>query len=130
MSVHGCLPNDLAHYIIQTMFEQPSLDSVALIRGKLPGGELRTWLYRARKYIPISAEEHEQFRRAAKSRGGNYGVELCEFTIEEVMHNGDILLNFWRRTRDNTGEGGRVILSCRGAGWHEEQQLGGWENNA
>ena len=121
------LSNDLIDYIISTIFEQPSYDSVALVRGKLPGGEIRTWLYKLRKYNPITFDEHEQLRRAAKSRGGNYSIELCEFTIEEVLQNGDIVLNFWRRTRDNTGEGGRVILSCGAAGWYEDQHLGGWE---
>src|SRR5438094_490368 len=110
------VPDDLIEYIIGNMFEQPRLDSISLIRGRLADGRIRTWLYKNNEYQEIFVEDHEKFRQAAKTRGGNYSVELCEFVIEQVLPNGDVTVNFWRRVRDHTGEGGRVILSCRGNG--------------
>lgn len=121
------LRDDLTHYIMNTIFEQPRLDSTALIRGRLPADLIKTWLYSARSYQEISLADHEKFKRAAKTRGGGYTMELCEFVIEEVQGNGDVVLNFWRRVRDDTGEGGRIILSCCGGQWSQVQQLGGWE---
>ena len=123
------LPIDLADFIITNLFEQPRLDSSALIRGRLPNAEVSAWLYTANCYQSISTDDHEKFRRAARSRGGGYSMELCEFVVEDVLANGDVLLNFWRRVRDDTGEGGRVILSERDGAWCVTQQLGGWENH-
>jgi hypothetical protein len=122
------LPDDLTHYIMTTIFEQPRLDSSALIRGRFSEANTRTWLYTAGQYTEISVADHEKFKRAAKSRGGGYSMELCEFIVEEVLADGDVVLNFWRRVRDDTGEGGRVILSRRNGQWTQVQQLGGWEN--
>jgi hypothetical protein len=122
------LSDDLTHYIITTLFEQPRLDSSALIRGSLPHEQVLAWLLTGKHFSPISLEDHGKFRRAAKSRGGNYSMELCEFAVEEVLANGDLVLNFWRRVRDDTGEGGRIIVSCRKGCWEQLQQLGGWEN--
>ncbi len=123
------LSNTLIDYIITTIFEQPRLDSTALIRGRLPDGQVFAWLYAAGQYQPISLADHEKFRRAAKSRGGNYSMELCEFVIEEVLANGNVVFNFWRRVRDDTGEGGRIILEQKDHTWHQGKHLGGWENH-
>src|SRR5712692_1004731 len=76
------LPRDLADFIITNLFEQPRLDSSALIRGRLPNDEVSAWLYTANCYQPISNDDHEKFRRAARSRGGGYSMELCEFVVE------------------------------------------------
>ncbi|MEP7289225.1 MAG: hypothetical protein ABI947_26030 [Chloroflexota bacterium] len=123
------LPDDLTHYIMTTLFVQPRLDSSAIVRGRLPNDVVRTWLYTANQYLEISLADYEKFRRAAKSRGGSYSIELCEFIVEEVLVHGDIVLNFWRRVHDDTGEGGRVILGYRN-GWEQIQQFGGWETYA
>ncbi len=124
---HWNLSEDLADYIITTFFEQPRLDSSALVRGRLPNGSILTWLYSGRKYYPISQTDHEKFRRAAKSRGGGYSMEVCEFFIEDVLANGDIVLNYFRRVADDTGEGGRMILAYVDGKWTQKQQLGAWE---
>jgi len=124
---HWNLSEDLADYIITTFFEQPRLDSSALVRGRLPNGSILTWLYSGRKYYPISQTDHEKFRRAAKSRGGGYSMEVCEFFIEDVLANGDIVLNYFRRVADDTGEGGRMILAHVDGKWTQKQQLGAWE---
>lgn len=121
------LSEDLTHYIITTFFEQPRLDSTALVRGRLPNGLVYTWLYSGKQYYPISEKDHEKFRRASKSRGGGYSMEVCEFFIEDVLANGDIVLNYFRRVADDTGEGGRMILSHIDGNWTQKQQLGGWE---
>ncbi len=123
------LSDDLTNYIITTVFEQPRLDSSALIHGTLPDGQVFTWLLTGKRYTAISLEDHRKFRRAAKSRGRNYSMELCEFAVEDVLANGDLVLNFWRRVRDDTGEGGRIILSCGRGCWEQIQHLGGWENH-
>ncbi len=122
------LPDHLIQYVITTFFEQSRLDSTALIRGKTLGGDVCAWLYSGSMYSAISFADYEKFRRAARSRGGNYSLELCEFTIEEILDNGDVVLNFWRRVRDDTGEGGRVLLSYKPPTWAVAQILGGWEN--
>ncbi len=121
------LPQDLTDYIVETFFQQPRLDSSALIRAKLPDGQVQTWLYSNRKCVPISREDHDKFKKAAKSRGGSYAMELCEFTIEQVLANGDISLFVWRRSGDDSGKGGRMILSYRDNSWMIAQHLGGWE---
>lgn len=126
-STNWVLPQDLTHYILTVIFEQPRLDSSALVRGQLPNDETRTWLYSGGRYQEISQGDYQKFKRAAKSRGGSYAMELCEFVIEEMLGSGDIILNFWRRLRDDTGEGGRVILSRRNEQWTQIQQLSGWE---
>ncbi len=123
------LPNDLTDFIITNLFEQPRLDSSALIRGRLPNDQTSAWLYTANCYQAISGDDHEKFRRAAISRGGSYSMEMCEFVVEDVLASGDVVLNFWRRVRDDTGEGGRVILSQQTGAWRVAQQLGGWENH-
>ena len=125
-SCEWALPNDLTHYIMTTLFAQPRLDSSAIVRGRLPNDVVRTWLYTANQYQEISLADYDKFRKAAKSRGGSYSIELCEFIVEEVLAHGDVVLNFWRRVRDDTGEGGRIILAYRD-GWEQIQQLGGWE---
>ncbi len=122
------LPDDLKEYILTTIFAQPRHDSSALIRGRLLADITRVWLYTGKQYTEITLADHDKFKRAAKSRGGGYAMELCEFIVEEVLANGDVILNFWRRVRDDTGEGGRVILSHRNDTWAQVQQLGGWEN--
>src|SRR5258707_10601997 len=122
------LPEDLKHYIMTSIFQQSRFDSSALVRGRLPDDVVRTWLYTGNQYAEISIGDHDKFKRAAKSRGGSYSMELCEFLVEEVLATGDVVLNFWRRVRDDTGEGGRVILSYRNGTWAQVQQLGGWEN--
>ncbi len=117
-------------YVMDTFFEQPRLDSTALIKGRWPDGEVRTWLYYGRDHNPISQVQFENFRKAAKSRGGVYLMEICEFVIEEVLPNNGVLVNFWRRVRDDTGEGGRVIIT-EGEdqdSWTVAVHLGGWEN--
>jgi hypothetical protein len=123
------LSNSLIDYVITTVFEQPRLDSTALVRGRFQDGQVLTWLYATRQYHTISLDDHDKFRRAAKSRGGNYSMELCEFVVEDVLANGDVVLNFWRRVRDDTGEGGRMILTCKDQQWMTAKQLGGWENH-
>jgi hypothetical protein len=80
-----------------------------------------------KQYYRISQTEHDKFRRAAKSRGGGYSIELCEFTIEDVLANGDIVLNYFRRLADDTGEGGRLILTRVNGIWTQKQKLGAWE---
>lgn len=122
------LPDHLVYYVITTFFEQSRLDSTALIRGKTSGGDVYAWLYSGSMYSAISPADYDKFRRASRSRGGSYSLELCEFTIEEILDNGDVVLNFWRRVRDDTGEGGRVLLSYQGPTWVVSQILGGWEN--
>src|SRR5713226_3363336 len=97
------LPNDLTDFIITNLFEQPRLDSSALIRGRLPNDQTSAWLYTANCYQAISGDDHEKFRRAAISRGGSYSMEMCEFVVEDVLASGDVVLNFWRRVRDDTG---------------------------
>ncbi len=123
------LPADLTDYIVETFFQQPRLDSSALIRAKLPDGQVHTWLYSNRKCTPITVADHDKFKKAAKSRGGSYAMELCEFTIEQVLANGDISLFVWRRSGDDSGKGGRMILSYRDNSWIIAQHLGGWEAN-
>ncbi|HLY28241.1 MAG TPA: hypothetical protein VKQ72_17980 [Aggregatilineales bacterium] len=115
-------------YVIDTFFEQPQLDSTALIRGRWPDGETRTWLYYGREHNPISQAQYDKFRKAAKTRGGVYTMEICEFVVEEMLPDGGALLNYWRRVRDDTGEGGRVIVTQQGDCWIVTTQLGGWEN--
>ena len=122
------LSEDLVHYIMTNFFDQPRLDSTALVRGRLPNGSVLTWLYSGKKYYPISQTDHEKFRRAAKSRGGGYSMEICEFFIEDVLENGDVVLNYFRRVAEDTGEGGRMILSCVDGKWTPKQHLGAWEN--
>ena len=90
-------------------------------------GEIGTWLYSGKQYYPISQTDHEKFRRAAKARGGGYSMELCEFVIEDVLANGDVVLNVWRRLGDDTGTGGRMILSHVKEAWITKQKLGTWE---
>jgi hypothetical protein len=109
------LSDDLINAIINTVFEQQ--DSSALIRGVLPNGKAYNWLYTAKRYYPISPSEHEMFWQAAKSRGHHYSLELCDFTIEELRPNGDLVLNFRRRSSDDAGEEGRAILSQRHHTW-------------
>ena len=123
------LPECLADFIITNLFDQPRLDSSALIRGRMPNDKVTSWLYNANCYQAISNDDHEKFRRAARSRGGGYSMELCEFVVEDVLASGDVVLNFWRRVRDDTGEGGRLILSQSEGAWRIGQQLGGWENH-
>jgi hypothetical protein len=72
--------------------------------------------------------DHEKFKEASKSRGGSYTIELCEFEIEDVLDNGNIVLNFWRRTRDDTGEGGRVVLTRKHNNWAMLRRLKGWRS--
>jgi hypothetical protein len=73
------LPDHLAHYILSTIFEQPRRDSSALVRGRLPDDITLTWLYMGNLYTEIPPADHDKFKRAAKSRGGGYSMELCEF---------------------------------------------------
>jgi len=121
------LSDDLVDYVIVNLFTQPRLDSSALIRARAFDGEVRVWLFSSNQYTEITLDDYKKFRRAAQTRGGGYSMELCEFVIEEVMANGDLVLNFWRRLRDDTGEGGRVILSRRNEQWQQGQRLSGWE---
>src|SRR5579871_4041721 len=116
------LPDCLVDFIITNLFDQPRLDSSALIRGRMPNDQIASWLYTANCYQPITNDDHEKFRRAARSRGGGYSMELCEFVVEDVLANGDVRLNFWRRVRDDTGEGGRVILTEQEGSWRITQQ--------
>ena len=122
------LSEDLTDYIIITFFEQPRLDSTALVQGRLPNDFICTWIYSGNQYSRISRTDHDKFRRAAKSRGGGYSIELCEFSIEEVLANGDVVLNYWRRLADDTGQGGRMILSHVNDVWIQKQKLSQWEN--
>jgi hypothetical protein len=122
------MPDDLIDFIMTTLFDQPRQDSSALVRGRILYEQQRVWLLVADKYQDIRTADYDKFRKAAKSRGGGYSMELCEFLIEEVRADGDIILNYWRRVRDDTGEGGRVVVSHLPSGWEVIQQLGGWEN--
>lgn len=122
------LPETLTHYIMTTLFAQHRLDSSVLVRGRLPNDIAYAWLYTAGTYHQISLKDYDKFRKAAKARGGGYSMELCEFVVEEVLANNDIVLNYWRRTRDDTGEGGRVIVSDGHGQWEQKQYLGTWEN--
>jgi hypothetical protein len=121
------LTADLTDYIVAAFFEQPRMDSSALIRAKLPDGQLHHWLFTNRQYVTISLEDYEKFKKAAKLRGGAYAMELCEFTVEQVMANGDLVLFHWRRLADESGKGGRIILSHREGYWTVIQKLGGWD---
>ena len=120
------LSEDLTDYIITTYFEQPRLDSTALVRGRLPSDVVLTWLLRGQEYTPISLTDHEKFRQAAKARGGAYSMEICEFIIEDVLADGDIVLNIFRRRGDDTGKGARLIITRTDGKWTEKQHLSGW----
>ena len=122
------ISDDLTDYIITTFFEQPRLDSTALVQGRLPNDFVCTWIYSGKQYTRISRTDHDKFRRAAKARGGGYSIELCEFSIEDVLANGDVVLNYWRRLADDTGQGGRMILAYVDGVWIQKQKLGAWEN--
>jgi hypothetical protein len=122
------LSDTLTHYIMTTLFAQQRLDSSVLVRGRLPNEIIYAWLYTAGTYHQISLKDYDKFRKASKARGGGYSMELCEFVVEEVLANNDVVLNYWRRTRDDTGEGGRVILTCEDNEWRQKQYLGTWEN--
>lgn len=54
-------------------------------------------------------------------------MQVCEFIIEDVLANGDIVLNYFRRQGDDTGEGGRMILSRVNGKWTQKQHLSAWE---
>ncbi len=122
------LTEDLTQFIFTTFFNQSRPDSSALVQGRLPGGQVYAWLYTADHDYSISLDDHNKFKEASKSRGGFYSIEICEFMIEEVRANGDLVLNYWRRTRDDTGEGGRVVLSHRRNTWAITQRLTGWRS--
>jgi hypothetical protein len=122
------MPEDLIDFIMTIIFDQPRLDSSALVRGRILYEHERAWLLVSSNYQEITPADYETFRKAAKARGGGYSMELCEFLIEEVRASGDIVLNYWRRVRDDTGEGGRVVLTPMPGGWSTTQNLGGWEN--
>jgi hypothetical protein len=122
------LSDELTHYIITTFFDQPRFDSTALVMGKLPDGAVNTWLYTARLFYPISLTDYDKFKRAAKLRGGGYSMELCEFVVEEVLANGNIRLNYWRRVKDDTGEGGRIILANTNGSWGQVKALSVWDS--
>ena len=122
------LTEELTQFIFTTFFKQSRPDSSALVHGRLPGGQVYAWLYTADHDYSISLEDHDKFKQASKSRGGFYSIEICEFMIEEVQADGDLVLNHWRRTRDDTGEGGRVVLSRRHNTWMVAQRLTGWRS--
>jgi hypothetical protein len=122
------LPEALVEFIIQTFFAQKAPGNTALVKGFLPTGQTYAWLYTANHYYQISLDDHEKFRGAACSRGTLYSLELCEFTIEENRPNGDILLNFWRRIGDDSGEGGRALLTQKRSNWVVAQRITGWRS--
>ncbi len=121
------LPDELTSFIITTFFNQTRPDTSALVRGRVPSGQRYAWLYTADRYYPISLEDHEKFREAARSRGGDYSIELCEFEIEEHTAEGDIVVNWWRHVGDDSGEGGRVVLSHKNDAWIIAKRLKGWQ---
>lgn len=121
-------PTNLLDFVMSTLFEQPRLDSTALVWGKYLDGSIHTWMLTANHYQPITEADYAQFKRAAKLRGGSYSLELCEFTVEEVLADGSIYLNYWRRVADDTGEGGRAVLERDGQHWRVAKKLGGWRN--
>ena len=128
------LTDELIQFIVATFFAQPRPEASvpvtsALVQGRLPGGQVYAWLYTTDRYYSISLEDHEKFKQASKSRGGSYTIELCEFEIEEVLSTGNIVLNFWRRTRDDTGEGGRVVLTRKHNSWKMLRRLKGWRSH-
>lgn len=120
------LPDNLVEFIIRTFFEQKAPGNTALVKGYLPTGQVYAWLYTANRHYTINLDEHEKFRCAACSRGTLYSLELCEFTIEETRPNGDIVMNFWRRIGDESGEGGRAILTHSRNGWAISQRQTEW----
>ncbi len=122
------LTEDLTQFIFTTFFDQSRPNSSALVKGQLPGGQVYAWLYTANHEYSISLDDHDKFKQASKSRGGFYSIEICEFMIEEVRANGDLVVNYLRRTRDDTGEGGRVVLSRRHNLWAVVQRLTGWRS--
>jgi hypothetical protein len=121
------LPDELTHFIITALFKQVRADTSALVRGKITAGQTQAWLYTADRYYPISLADHAKFLEAAKSRGSEYSIEICEFEIEERARNGDIVLNFWRHFGDDSGEGGRVLVSQQNSNtWAIAKRLKGW----
>ncbi len=121
------LPDELTNSIITTFFKQERADTSALVKGRLPGGQVYTWLFTADRYYPISRSDYDKFRQAAKSRGGDYTLELCEFEIEDYSDDGDIVLNYWRHFADDSGEGGRVVLVHKQNTWTLAKRLKGWQ---
>jgi hypothetical protein len=119
------LPDELTNFIISALFKQTLPDFSALVRGCLPNGQTYAWLYTADRYYPISLDDHAKFREAAKSRGGDYSLEICEFKIEEQTADGDIVINYWRHIGDESGSGGRVLLSHKLGAWKIAQPLKG-----
>lgn len=124
------LPDDLVEFIIGTFFEQKVPGNTALVKGYLPTGQVYAWLYTANRHYSINLDEHEKFRCAACSRGTLYSLELCEFTIEETRPNGELVMNFWRRIGDESGEGGRVVLMRKLKGWIISERLTNWSTVA
>ncbi len=124
------LPDELTDFIITGLFRQTLPEFSALVRGRLPSGQVYAWLYTGDRYYPISLTDHAKFREAAKSRGGNYSLEICEFQIEEQTADGDIILNFWRHIGDESGAGGRVLLSRKRGNWAVAQRLTGAQRPA
>ena len=121
-------PESLVEFILHTFFAQKVPGNTALVKGFVPTGQTYAWLYTANRYYPISLEDHEKFKDAACSRGTFYSLELCEFTIEENRPNGDIVLNFWRRIGDDSGEGGRALVTHKRNGWAVAQRITGWRS--
>jgi hypothetical protein len=111
------LPDELTNFIITTFFKQTRQEMTALIIGELPSGQQYAWLYTPPRYYPISLADHEKFQSAAKSRGGDYTLEICEFTVEKMHDNGSVALKWWRHVADESGEGGRATLVQQHGRW-------------